>query len=135
MILADSSALIEFYRPDGNVHASEAVADAMEADEAFVNGIIQVEVLGFAPSQGAYRKLLSDFQAFRWLELTREDYDDAAALSVKLRGKGITIPATDLIIAANAMRVGARLIHLDSHYDQIARHSDLESENLGKRRR
>ncbi len=48
MILVDSSALVEYYRPNGIPEVQAAVTEAIEADAVAVNGIIQVEVLGFA---------------------------------------------------------------------------------------
>ena len=130
MILVDSSAFVEYYRPSGSRSVRAAVAEAVEADLVAVNGIIQVEILAFASAQTNYRKLLSDFKLLHWLELRESDFDLASELGFTLRRKAITIPANDLIIAASAIRANALLYHSDGHYDTLSRHSDLMSRNL-----
>jgi hypothetical protein len=62
MILVDSSALVEYYRPNGFPEAQAAVTEAIEADAAAINGIIQVEVLGFASGRDSFDDLLQDFK-------------------------------------------------------------------------
>jgi predicted nucleic acid-binding protein len=126
MIVVDSSAFIEFYRPAGNPLVQRAVAEAITGDRVAVNGIIQVEIVSFAPTKADLRRLAGDFQAFRWLELGAGDFELAQDLGFKLRKEGITVPATDLIIAASTLRAGATLYHLDAHFDQIAVHTRLQ---------
>ena len=71
MIVVDSSAFIEFYRPDGRKEVRQAVIEILAADKAAVNGIIRTEVVTFAKGDAAYEKLKEDFQAFHWLDLAR----------------------------------------------------------------
>jgi predicted nucleic acid-binding protein len=125
MIVVDSSALIEYYRPKGDPHVRAAVAEAIASDEVAVNGIIRVEILGFAPSEVERRRLASDFEAFHSLRLGDADFDLACRLGFDTRRRGHTVPATDLIIAASALRTGAPLLHVDAHFDRIAEVSDL----------
>ena len=49
MIVVDSSAWIEFYRSGGDPVVSEAVAAAVANDVVLTNGIIQAEIVSFAP--------------------------------------------------------------------------------------
>lgn len=125
MIVVDSSALIEYYRPRGDPQVRETVAQAIAADEVAVNGIIRVEILGFAPSEVERRRLASDFEAFHMLPLGEPDFDLACRLGFDARRRGHTVPATDLIIAASALRSGAVLLHVDAHFDRIAEVSAL----------
>ena len=130
MILVDTSAFVEYYRPTGSPIVRAAVAEAVAADLVAVNGVVQVEILALAPTEANYRKLVSDFKVFRWLDLREADFDLAADLGFSLRRKAITVPPTDLIIAASAIRFDAVVYHVDSHYDMISRHSDLKAKNL-----
>jgi len=125
VILADSSALIEFYRPDGNPAVQAAVTAAIGEDRLATNGIIQVEVVGFAANQEQRRRLSADFSAFHWLSLDARIFAKAARLAFDLRRSGLTIPSTDLIIAANAIAAGAELLHVDNHFSLVAEHSAL----------
>lgn len=132
MILADSSALIEFYRSSGNAAVQEAVATAVGADLLAINGIIQVEVVGFARDEAQQRLLESDFRAFHWLELSADIFDAATRIGYDLRRRRRTVPATDLIIAAHALANDAELLHVDSHFDDIAEVTGLVARNPTK---
>ena len=130
MIVVDTSAFIEYYRPGGDDRVRTAVADAIAADEVAVNGIIHVEIVALASDQADFKRLEGDFQAFHWLETDRDDYERATEIGYRLRRQGLTVPPTDLIVAASAMRAGATLYHVDGHYDQIAEHTDLKARHL-----
>lgn len=131
MIVVDTSALIEYYRPGGEQTVAAAVADAIAADQVAVNGIIQVEILAFAATPTDRERLEGDFRAFHWLDIGRPDYERAAEIGYGLRRKGLTVPATDLIVGASAMQAGAELYHVDRHYDVIAEHTELQARYLG----
>ncbi|HVT58880.1 MAG TPA: PIN domain-containing protein [Thermoanaerobaculia bacterium] len=132
MIVADSSALIEYYRRGGSPAVQEAVAAAITDDALAFNGIIFVEVVGFAADERERRALLASFGAFRRLALEDGDFDLAASIGFDLRRHGRTVPATDLIIAACAIRARAELLHVDDHFADIAMVSDLASRNPTK---
>ena len=121
MIVVDSSAFIEYYRPRGDPETSSAVAEAISEDQVAVNGLIQVEIVSYAASGAARDRLISDFKAFHWLDLNRADFALAHDLGFQLRQTGVTIPATALIIAASAINYDAILCHRDRHFDLIAR--------------
>ncbi|HUP42671.1 MAG TPA: PIN domain-containing protein [Thermoanaerobaculia bacterium] len=132
MILLDTSALIEYYRPSGDAAVRSTVAEAIAADLAAVNGIIQVEMLAFASGEEERRLLEDDFEAFHHLDLSRKQFDRACELGFALRRRGVTVPATDLIIAASAILSQAEILHVDGHFDRIAEISDLRSRHLGR---
>ena len=132
MIVVDTSALIEYYRPSGDPRVREAVAEVVAADRLAINGIIQVEILAFAHSEEERRALVSDFRAFHRLSLEDRHFDLASDLGFQLRQRGTTVPATDLIVAASAIRATAPLYHLDGHFDRIAETSDLDARNLSE---
>jgi predicted nucleic acid-binding protein len=132
MIVADSSALIEYYRRGGSPAVQDAVAAAIAEDALAFNGIIFVEVVGFAANERKRRALLQSFAAFHRIALSDGDFDLAASLGFELRRHGRTVPATDLIVAACAIRAGAELLHVDNHFDTIAGISDLAVRNPSK---
>jgi predicted nucleic acid-binding protein len=132
LILVDSSALIEYYRPAGSPAVQAIIAEAIASERVAINGIIQVEIVAYAPNEASYRKLRADFQAFHWLDVGSEEFALATELGFQLRRQGITIPPTDLIIAASGIQAGATLYHVDGHYDLIAQHSNLTARHLSK---
>lgn len=131
MIVVDSSALIEYYRPSGDSRVRDAVAAAIAADQVGVNGIIRVEVLAFAAGEAERRLLAADFEAFHHLDLRPPDFDLACQLGFDLRRRGVTVPATDLIVAASAIRAEAHLYHVDGHFDHIGEVAELSATHLG----
>lgn len=130
MILLDTSALIEFYRPNGDPAVRAVVAEVIAHDQAAVNGIVQVELLAFAAGEQERATLTSDLEALRYLDLDREQLDLACGLGFTLRRGGVTVPATDLVIAASAITARAELYHLDGHFQSIAAVSALEARHL-----
>jgi len=130
LILVDSSAFIEYYRPSGVAAVQTAVAEAIASERVAVNGIIQVEIVAFAPDEASYQKLVADFQAFHWLPLGPEEFSFATELGFRLRRQGVTVPPADLIIAASGIQAGATVYHVDGHYELIAQHSRLSARHL-----
>jgi predicted nucleic acid-binding protein len=132
LILVDSSAFIEYYRPAGNPVARSLVAEAIAANRVAVNGIIRVEVVAFARTKTDRQRLESDFKAFHSLGLGPADFELAVDLGFRLRRRAVTVPATDLIVAASAIRSNATLYHLDTHFDAVAELGELSARNLGR---
>lgn len=130
MILVDSSAWITYYRREGSEDIKGLIIEAISADGVAINGVIAVEVLSGISRDKEFKKVDSDFKGFHWFPLVEETFSEASSLGSSLRKKGITIPSTDLIIAASAISSGSTLFHLDSHFDMIAKHTDLKVRNL-----
>ena len=125
MILVDSSAWIEYYRRGGSRKVRDAVFSAIRDNRAATNGVILVEVVAYAARDADSANVRSDLSGCHWLELATPVFELAVAMGRTLRTRGITVPATDLIIAASARLAGADLLHLDAHYELIAQHQPL----------
>jgi hypothetical protein len=54
------------------------------------------------------------------LEVTPQVWARACETARRARQRGVTVPATDLLIAACAAEHGAALEHADEHFDRIA---------------
>lgn len=133
MKLIDSSAWIEYYRKEGNKDYKVCISNAIQSNDAAVNGIIQLEILVFTKTQSKYNAILSDFSAFHNLKLDDSVFQKASEIGFDLRRQGITIPSADLIIAANAIVTESQLIHFDKHYTYIAEQYPLELISFLKR--
>jgi predicted nucleic acid-binding protein len=51
-------------------------------------------------------------------------------LGYDLRRAGLTIPTVDIMIAALALEYDCLLLHADRHFEQIAKHSPLQTKSL-----
>lgn len=132
MILADSSAWIEFQRATGSPVDARLTA-AIKADERLaIVGLIVLEVLAGARDEQQARQLNRLLARCRLVALEEpSDYEAAAALYRACRRGGITIRRLpDCLIAAVAIRTDARLLHRDADFDAIARHSSLQTVEL-----
>jgi predicted nucleic acid-binding protein len=127
MKLIDTSAWIEYYRKDGEQKYKEDVIDALKNNTAAICGIIKIELLVHARTKNEYQLLESDFSAIHWIESESKVYDKAAEMGFRLRRKGITIPATDLIIASCAIINNSILLHYDKHFEQVKKYYPLET--------
>jgi len=120
MILIDSSCWVEFYRPGGDPAIQEAVLGALSGGEAAVCGMIQVEILSNIKRKKEFEVVSDDFKALLWLETGQTEIAKAVQAGRKLRSRGVTVPATDLLIAGVTMGYDAMLLHSDRHFEQIA---------------
>lgn len=124
MVLVDSSAWIESLRRNGDLGVKLAVEGLLDAYEAQWCAPVRLEVLGGARAEERAR-LGKCFSVIPYRPSRESDWDRAIALSWTLRGKGLTVPWLDALIAAIAIHDGVRLYALDSHFEQIAKHSAL----------
>lgn len=127
MIVPDSSAWFEYLRNTGSpVHLTlrrlieEAVAIG-------VTEYVAMEVLAGAKSQMHLTDLESLMMTYELLPLRGiADYEEAAALYRACRARGETIRQLgECLVAIPVIREGAQLLHNDSDFDAIARHSEL----------
>lgn len=128
MIVADSSAWIEFLR--GTAHPVAETLTALlrrEADLALTE-IIVMELLAGATSDEHLRELRARLIAFPILRLRGlSDFEAASLIHRRCRASGHTLGSlTDCLITVPVVRSGAALLHNDSEFDAIAACTELE---------
>lgn len=117
-VLADSSVLIEFFRPNGREDVREEVSLLLDRGHLALCGIVVSELLQGVRSEekGPLKDLLDEAH---YLELSRFDFEAAGEACNTLRKKGQKIPITDALIAALCIRLKMPLYTLDSHFDHF----------------
>lgn len=124
MVLVDSSAWIESLRRKGDLRVKLAIEGLLEAYEAQWCSPVRLEVLGGArPEERA--RLGEHFSVIPYRPCREDDWERAVALAWRLRGKGLTVPWVDVLIAAIAIHDGTRLYAIDAHFEEISRLSGL----------
>lgn len=123
MILADSSAWIEFDRGTGSaVHRRMSSLIASDTDELVVTPPVLMEVLVGARSDGreaALRRLLLSFPLLPFDPA--RDFDSAVRIYRRCRQAGVTPRGTvDCMIAGIARRSDAVLLAHDVDLDRVA---------------
>ncbi len=120
LVLVDTSAWIQALRPGGPERARREVARLVAEDRAAVAGIILLELLSGVKTAKEYRRLKEDLEALVQLAITEHTWQDASRLAFDLRRKGITVPATDVLVMTVSMANACALIHADQHFDLMA---------------
>ena len=127
MILADTSAWIEYLRGTGSAVHTRVLAALAEADIAVCDAV-RMEVLAGARGERHLRDLRRLLARAVPLETLPSDHDTAALIYRSCRRHGETPRSLiDCLIAAIAIRRGATVLHADRDFSVIARHSTLRT--------
>lgn len=124
MILVDTSAWVEFLRDTGSptcVRVYELLAGEIATCHP-----VRMEVLAGARDEEHLRGLRGLLARASILPTLPTDYEDAAALYRTCRRSGETVrKLIDCLIAAHALRMHLPLLHTDTDFDVLARHTRL----------
>ena len=130
MVLIDTSAWLFALKKDFHPAIKERIGQLLVESEVATCGIIILELLGGTKSEKEYLRLKSRLDALFYIESDKELWDLSSQLAFDLKRKGMSLPYTDIVIAASALKERIILVHADSHFDSIARHTDLTVESL-----
>ena len=130
MVLIDTSAWIFALKKNFHPFVKERIEKILTESDVAINGIIELELLGGTRTEKEYERLKSRLDALYYVDSTKSLWDGASELAFDLKRKGMNVPYTDILIAATALQERAILLHADSHFDTIAKHSELKVESL-----
>jgi len=118
-VLIDTSAWIEAFRGKDR-RIKEAVGNLLKEERAVFCGIIELELIqGFRKEDRS--RCLPLLDVLPYVEVERQDWRTGGELLAALRSRGITIPATDAVIATLCQRHDLTLLTLDKHFQSIPR--------------
>jgi predicted nucleic acid-binding protein len=116
VILVDSSSWIHLLRPNGDAQVRGRVERALQAGEACWCPVVRLE-LWYGASGEHDKKVIRDFERLLpELPIDADVWNAAYNLARRARSAGVSVPATDLLIAACARHHGAELEHADSDF-------------------
>ena len=121
----DSTIWIEFFRGKNKV-VNDFVLPLIDEDRIHYNGIILSELLIGATTEKEFNFLKSNFDGFKYLETDKNIFKKASRVGFRLRREGITIPLTDLIIAAHCIHYDLTIITTDPHFKLINKKLNLK---------
>ncbi len=122
MILVDSSAWIHCFRPEGDTPIRERVQTALETGEAVWCDMVKLELWNGARGDKEKRVLRELESALPLVACSCEVWEESYRIARAVRGKGQTVPATDLLIFACARVHHATLLHADRHLGWLTHH-------------
>ncbi len=130
MVLIDTSAWIFALKKNFHPSIKERIGQILTESDVAINGIIELELLGGAKTEKEYERLKAGLMLFIISRLQNPSGMLHQKLAFDLKRKGVNTPYTDILIAASAIQEKAILLHADSHFDTIAKHSGLKVESL-----
>lgn len=119
MKLVDTSSWVEQLRRGGDAVVRERVEALLVAGEAAWCPIVRLELWNGARGDQEAAVLAEMEEEVVSLDIGPAVWDDAVVLARSARKKGVTVPVTDLLVAACAHRHGVSLEHNDSHFPLI----------------
>ena len=116
-LMVDSSVYIEHLRAGDDVR--QRLLPHLNAAALYNCGVVRAEVLRGMKSPRARDGMEAFFNIIPEVPCDARTWREAAQLGWELGRKGKWPPVTDLVIAVCALRVGATVATLDSHFDAI----------------
>jgi predicted nucleic acid-binding protein len=135
VILADTSAWVEYDRATGSAVDRRLTALIDSGDSVAVTEPVLMEVLAGARDERReddLRRLLLRFRLLSFDAVT--DFDGAVAIYRRCRAAGVTPRGMlDCMIAAVAWRAGAKLLSHDADMDRVARIVEIDLDDASLR--
>lgn len=120
MVLVDTSSWIHFLRPQGDKEVRSRVEIILFNGEACWCQLVRLELWNGARGQKE-KQVLEEFErVIPDLPVSEEVWQCSVELARNARARGVTVPATDLLIAACARQHGASIEAADPDFDMIA---------------
>jgi len=115
--LADTSVWVDFFR--GTARVPGEFDRLIKTGQMAVCGIVIAELLCGIRSPAEREELEAAFAGLDYLETDRDTWRLAGTLLADLRREGVTVPMSDAILAALALRHDRRLLTRDQHFRHI----------------
>ena len=125
MILIDTSAWVEFLRDTGSATCHRV--ESLLASKIAICDAVRMEVLAGARDERHLHNLRRLLARATVVPTAPMHYDEAAALYRLCRREGDTVgKLIDCLIGAIAIRADTPVLHNDTDFDVLARHTDLK---------
>ncbi len=123
--VVDTSLWIDAWRGDVSDAEKRRIGDLWRHAGVVLPQLVWLELqVGLRSS--AEREYLADLRAVsQWEPLTETDGLEAERLAALLRGKGVALPAGDLLILTVAHRLGLPLLHHDEDFTRVLKLPDF----------
>ncbi len=135
LFLVDTSAWILALRKDFFPPVKDRIDLLLKEDVIITSAIIKLELLGGTKTEKDFRHLKSRLDALDTVELDMLLWERACHLAFGLRRKGVTVPYTDILVAACALNRKAVVLHFDVDFDLMADHIGLAVESYVENRK
>jgi predicted nucleic acid-binding protein len=126
-VFIDTSVWVEYFR-GRDAALCDRVEQLVMDGRAGCDGVVLGELLHGARGVREAEEIRKAFLALHVYSDTLDVFAEAGHLGAELRRKGVTIPLTDCVIAAQARRENLTLLTADRHFAAMAGHARLTLE-------
>ncbi len=123
--VVDTSLWIDAWRGDVTGAEKQQLDGLFRQHAAILPQIVWLELQVGLRSPQEREYLLDVRSVCYWEPLTESDGLEAERLATLLRGKGVVLPVTDLLILTAARRLGAVLLHHDEDFTRALKLPDF----------
>lgn len=116
-ILVDTSVWISYFR--GSAATVALLDPLLDSGRVVISGQIMQEVLQGSRDAKAFDRLQREMRLWSYEAETPADFLAAALIFARLRWDGKTVPPSDCLVAAVALRSGLEIFAEDRHYLEI----------------
>jgi predicted nucleic acid-binding protein len=117
-VVVDTSVWIDFFnQPHSSVTLH--LQNLLRNRQVVLVGMVLTEILQGIKNPEEARRVRESLEPLPFLETTLEKWQKAGELSAQLRRKGLTLPLSDLIIAATALHEEVAVFTLDPHFKKV----------------
>ena len=117
-LMPDTCVWIDFLR-NRDTMLTRQLEQSLLQGEVYTCGVVLYELLQGIRTPGEDEQVRAAFDALAMCETTAKTWGTAAVISAALRSRGITLPMSDIIIAAVALEHGLTIMTVDQHFQQI----------------
>jgi len=123
-LLVDTSVWIDYFRD--NSHTTEFLEKQLLEDNVYIVGIIVSELLQGIKNETDREIIRNSLDAINYINMNYADWIRAGDISYSLRKNGVTLPLTDIAIAAAAIENKLTVVTNDKHFKSIPGLSVME---------
>ena len=117
-IIVDTCVWIEFFRkPESKL--TRHLKRLLRERKVIMVGMVIAEILQGVKAPKEANLVKQSLEKLPYLEITRNIWEAAGEISSSLRGTGITIPLSDLIIAGVALSGDHDIFTIDPHFEKV----------------
>ena len=117
-VIVDTCVWIEFFREPESELTLHLKALLRERKVIMV-GMVMAEILQGVKALEEANLVKQSLEKLPYLEITRDIWKAAGEISAFIRGTGVTIPLSDLIIAAVALSGDHEIFTIDPHFNKV----------------
>jgi len=130
LFLVDTSAWILALRKNYLPALKDRIEHLLKENAIVTIELVKLELLGSTKTEKEFQRLKSRLDALYTVVCDLSLWQEAIDLAFKVRSIGISIPYTDILIAAGALKVQATVIHVDAHFDLLHKPAGLKVESF-----